>query len=200
MLASMLGAAASPDAFGEGAMLLVFGYVGMQSVRNAFLVLATDPDDPLHLPVVQIFAWNLWFGAIWFAGTLAGHEARTAIWIVALVCDYAGPVLGHWTPRRGRSAPRDWDLEPAHFAERLMLFVIIALGETIVAACSGSPRWSSRSGWRSCCGGCTSTSTPSIYCVISRRLPESAVGRRVISRRSRRPDSATRLRPPRFAA
>src|SRR3954451_18311365 len=109
MLASMLGAAAIPDAFGERALVLVVGYVGIQSVRNAFMVLATDRDDPLHMPLVRIFAWNAWVGAIWFAGALAGHEARTAIWIAALVCDYAGPVLGHWTPRLGRSAPRDWE-------------------------------------------------------------------------------------------
>jgi low temperature requirement protein LtrA len=134
MLASMFGAAAIPDAFGERAMLLVVGYVGIQSVRNAFMVLATDRDDPLHTPFARIFAWNLWVGAIWFAGALAGHGTRTAIWIAALACDYAGPVLGHWTPWLGRSAPRDWELEPAHFVERLMLFLIIALGETIVAA------------------------------------------------------------------
>ena len=87
MLASMLGAAAIPDAFGERALLLVVGYVGIQSVRNAFMVLATDRDDPLHMPFVRIFAWNLWVGAIWFTGALAGHEARTAFWIAALVCD-----------------------------------------------------------------------------------------------------------------
>src|SRR3954463_5023117 len=110
MLASMFGAAAIPDAFGERAMLLVVGYVGIQSVRNAFMVLATDRNDPLHMPFVRIFAWNLWVGAIWFTGALAGHETRTVIWIAALLCDYAGPMLGHWTPRLGRSAPRDWEL------------------------------------------------------------------------------------------
>src|ERR1700742_4686550 len=64
----------------------------------------------------------------------AGGEARVTLWLVALACDYAGPVAGHWTPGLGRSHPSDWELEPAHFAERLMLFLIIALGETIVAA------------------------------------------------------------------
>jgi low temperature requirement protein LtrA len=134
MLASMLGAAAIPDAFGERALLLVVGYVSIQSLRNGFMVLATDRGDPLHRPLLRVFAWNLWVGAIWFAGALADHDARIALWVVALVCDYAGPLAGHWTPGLGRTRPRDWDLEPAHFAERLMLFLIIALGETIVAA------------------------------------------------------------------
>jgi low temperature requirement protein LtrA len=134
MLASMLGAAAIPDAFGERGLLLVVGYVSIQSLRNAFMVLATDRSDPLHRPLVRIFAWNLWVGAIWFAGALVDGDARIAVWIVALLCDYAGPLAGHWTPGLGRSDPREWELEPSHFAERLMLFLIIALGETIVAA------------------------------------------------------------------
>jgi low temperature requirement protein LtrA len=134
MLASMLGAAAIPDALGERALLLVIGYVGIQSVRNAFMVLATDRRDPLHAPLVRNFAWNLWVGVLWLAGALVDDAARPAVWAVALICDYAGPLAGHWTPGLGRTEPSDWELEPSHFSERLMLFIIIALGETIVAS------------------------------------------------------------------
>src|SRR3954463_3386838 len=55
MLASMLGAAAIPDALGDRALLLVAGYVGIQSVRNGFMVLATDRGDPLHTALVRSF-------------------------------------------------------------------------------------------------------------------------------------------------
>jgi low temperature requirement protein LtrA len=134
MLASMLGAAAIPDAFGERALLLVIGYVSIQTVRNAFAVLATRPDDPLHRPLLRVFAWTLWVGPLWLTGALVDHDTRLVVWAIALVCDYAGPVFGHWTPGLGRSDPSEWELEPGHFAERLMLFLIIALGETIVAA------------------------------------------------------------------
>jgi low temperature requirement protein LtrA len=134
MLASMLGAAAIPDAFGERALLLVVGYVSIQTFRNACMVLATRPDDPLHRPLVRVFAWTLWVGALWLTGAFADHDARLVVWGIALACDYAGPALGHWTPGLGRSDPSEWELEPGHFAERLMLFLIIALGETIVAA------------------------------------------------------------------
>jgi low temperature requirement protein LtrA len=134
MLASMFGAIAIPDAFGKDGLLLVAGYVAVQSVRNAFAVVATDADDPLHRPLVRIFAWNGWVGLIWLAGALVHGEARVVVWLIALVCDYAGPPLGHWTPGYGRSSPREWELEPSHFVERLELFVLIALGESIVAA------------------------------------------------------------------
>ncbi len=134
MLASMIGAIALPEAFGDRALLLVAGYVGIQSVRNAFMVLAIDRDDPLQAPIVRIFVWNAWVGLIWLAGALLHGDARVAVWLVALALDYGGPFAGHWTPRLGRSRPTDWQLEPSHFMERIKLFMIIALGESIVAA------------------------------------------------------------------
>src|SRR4029453_4124239 len=106
---------------------------GIQFVRNAFMVGATKRSDPLHVPLVRIFVWSAWVSMIWLAGALVEDEARIAVWIVALVLDYAGPLAGHWAPRLGRSVPADWDLGPSPFSERLQLFVILALGETIVA-------------------------------------------------------------------
>ena len=134
MLASLFGAIAIPDAFEDGAGLFVGGYVGIQLVRNAFTVLATQRSDPLHAPVVRILVWSAWVSMIWLAGALVEGDARMVVWIVALVLDYAGPLAGHWAPGLGRSVPEDWELVPSHFSERLQLFVIIALGETIVAA------------------------------------------------------------------
>jgi low temperature requirement protein LtrA len=134
MLASLCGAIAIPDAFGDRAGLFVAGYVGRQVIRNGFMVLATQQSDPLRAPIVRIFVWSAWVSMIWLAGALVEGEARIAVWIVALVLDYAGPLAGHWAPRLGRSVPADWELVPSHFSERLQLFVILALGETIVAA------------------------------------------------------------------
>jgi low temperature requirement protein LtrA len=134
MLASMLGAIALPEAFGDRALLFVAGYVAIQTFRNAFAVLASDEDDRLHRPLVRVLIWNAWVGLLWLAGALATDDTRIAIWIVALLADYGGPLAGHWTPTLGRTAPRDWELAPSHFVERIELFIIIALGETIVAA------------------------------------------------------------------
>ncbi len=134
MLASLCGAIAIPDASESRADLFVAGYVGIQLVRNAFMVLATRRSDPLHAPLVRILVWSAWVSMIWLAGALVEDDARIAVWIVALVLDYAGPLAGHWGPGLGRSVPADWDLVPSHFSERIGLFVIIALGETIVAA------------------------------------------------------------------
>jgi low temperature requirement protein LtrA len=134
MLASLCGAIAIPDAFADRAGLFVAGYVGIQLFRDAFMVVATGRNDPLHMPLVRIFVWTVWVSMIWLAGALVEGDARIAVWIVALVLDYAGPLAGHWAPGLGRSVPADWELLPSHFSERVQLFVIIALGETIVAA------------------------------------------------------------------
>jgi len=132
MLASLVMAIAIPEAFGSRALVFAVGYVGLQVLRNAFIVVATKPESPLHVSFRRMLAWSSWTGAIWIAGALVDGPARAVIWIVALIADYAGPFAGYWTPGLGRTAPLDWELEHAHFAERFQLFIIIALGESIV--------------------------------------------------------------------
>jgi low temperature requirement protein LtrA len=133
MVAAMLGAIAIPDAFGERALLLVVGYVGLQVVRNTFVLLSTETGDRLYLPLLRFWRWNAAIGVLWLVGAFLHGSARVAVWVVALVLDYLGPFAGHWWPGLGRSAAVDWELIPSHFAERLYLFVMIALGESIVA-------------------------------------------------------------------
>ena len=59
-------------------------------------------------------------------------DQRLLLWIPALALDLAAPVAGYWLPGRGRAATTDYDIEGGHFAERCQLFIIIALGESIV--------------------------------------------------------------------
>jgi low temperature requirement protein LtrA len=134
LAAGLLGAISIPEAFGARAPLLVAGYVGIQSFRNALVVLVTDRDDPLHRPLLRILGWTLAVAPLWVAGLFVDGDPRVVVWAVALALDYAGPFLGHRLPGLGRSHPRDWHVEPSHFVERLELFLIIALGESIVAS------------------------------------------------------------------
>ena len=134
MLAAFLMAIAIPDAFGSRAPLFAGGYVLLQIVRNTFVVLKTDDSEPMHRSWVRMWIGSLWVGAIWIAGALAPDEgARAAIWIAALLLDYGGPLAGFWAPGLGRTDVTEWELEHGHFVERFQTFVIIVLGETIVA-------------------------------------------------------------------
>jgi low temperature requirement protein LtrA len=58
------------------------------------------------------------------AGGLVDDPARTWLWLAAIAVDAASAVAA------GRG---EWDVAAAHFAERYGLFVIIALGESIIA-------------------------------------------------------------------
>jgi low temperature requirement protein LtrA len=69
---------------------------------------------------------------LWIAGALAEGPARTALWLAALALDYGAPLVVFRVPWRPRLAEAAWDVETAHFAERFQLFVIIALGESIL--------------------------------------------------------------------
>jgi low temperature requirement protein LtrA len=52
--------------------------------------------------------------------------------VAALAIDYTGPLVLYWVPSRPPLGVTTWDVESSHFAERFQLFMIIALGESIV--------------------------------------------------------------------
>jgi low temperature requirement protein LtrA len=132
MGASLFMSVAIPEAFGDLAPLFACSYVALQLVRNGFNVYATPRDHEFHAMFRRILAWSVLSGVLWIAGGFAPEDARLVLWIAALAVDYAAPSVGYWTPGLGRSETADWEIETAHFAERFQLFIIIALGESIV--------------------------------------------------------------------
>ena len=54
------------------------------------------------------------------------------LWAIALAIEYVSPAARFWIPRYGASSVADWVVEGGHMAERCALFIIIALGESIV--------------------------------------------------------------------
>jgi low temperature requirement protein LtrA len=54
------------------------------------------------------------------------------LWAGSLAIEYASPSLGFFVPGLGRSATKEWDVEGGHMTERCALFIIIALGESIL--------------------------------------------------------------------
>jgi low temperature requirement protein LtrA len=65
--------------------------------------------------------------ALVFAGACFDTPARNWIWLAAIAADVFAAFTG---ARPGRT----WDIKPAHFSERHGLFVIIALGESLIVA------------------------------------------------------------------
>ena len=134
MAASLLMAVAIPEGFGEYALLFACAYSGLQIGRNAFVV-AVTPRGRFNQNFRQILGWSLLSAPLWIAGGIVDAEAaRWVLWLGALGLDLAGPLVTYWLPGMGTTPMSQWEIEGAHFGERFQLFVIIALGESIVLA------------------------------------------------------------------
>lgn len=132
MLAGLILSSALPEAFaGRG---LVFGaaFAAMQLLRTAFMVHAFGWRTARGFNFVRILVWMAASAVCWIAGGLAQPESRLAWWMAAIAIEYAGPALYFRVPGLGRSSTAEWDIDPHHMAERCGLFVIIALGESLL--------------------------------------------------------------------
>ena len=133
MLGSLLMAIAVPEAFGDKALLFAGAYVAIQVGRSTFLTFAGAHRGSVERRrASRILIWFMASGVFWIAGALADGSARTLLWLIALALDYGAPAATYWVPGLSRLPISAWDVSAGHFAERFQLFVIIALGESIV--------------------------------------------------------------------
>jgi low temperature requirement protein LtrA len=119
---------AIPRAFGGEATLAVSTYAG---VRLLHLVLYADASRRGNAAWSAIagFAVTVVIGmTLLIVGSLFTGATRYALWAAAVAIDYSGP--GLLTRARLRGLQR---VAVAHFAERYGQFVLICLGESIVA-------------------------------------------------------------------
>jgi low temperature requirement protein LtrA len=143
MLAGLLMSAAIPHAFAHEGLLFAVAYSFIQVVRTLFIVVASRHRDAvIHRNFLRIVTWLLASAVIWIAGGLLDGVGRVLAWCLALSLEIFGPFTGYFVPGLGRSSTADWKIDGAHMAERCALFVIIALGESILvtgATAAGRP-------------------------------------------------------------
>jgi len=133
MLAGLLMSAAIPNAFGDESLLFAAAYSFIQVVRSLFMVIATRGHDPVnHSNFLRITTWLAVSAVLWISGGFAEGFGRAAAWVAALALEIGGPMIGYFVPGLGQSRTADWKVDGAHMAERCALFVIIALGESIL--------------------------------------------------------------------
>jgi low temperature requirement protein LtrA len=135
MFAGLLLSTSIPQAFGSRGLAFAVGYVIMHVGRSLFMLWSLRHHHATNFRNYQrITAWLAFAAVFWIAGGLAQDGVRLALWGMALAIEFVAPAAGFWTPRLGRSITTDWDIEGSHIAERCGLFVIIALGESILVA------------------------------------------------------------------
>ncbi len=132
MGAALVMAASIPEAFGDGGLAFALAYAAIQVGRSAFVLWAVREDPVRRANFQRILTWNAAASVLWIAGGLASESARDALWVAALVVDYAAPAARFRTPGLGRSGTLEWTVTASYFSERFKLFVILALGESII--------------------------------------------------------------------
>jgi low temperature requirement protein LtrA len=122
-----------PTAFEGRGLWFAVAYAAMQVGKTVFLWVSTPSTRTLaRMNAVRITAWLSMSAIFWIAGGFAQSNSRLALWAIALAIEYISPAVRFWIPRYGASSVSDWVIEGGHMAERCALFIIIALGESIV--------------------------------------------------------------------
>jgi len=119
-------AVALPSAFGERALWFAITYVLVRAIGLALYAWVASEDPALKSAVRFWITVSLGGLVAVVLGGLLGGSLQYWLWAVAILLDVIAAVIA------GRF--EGWNLHPDHFAERHGLFVIIALGETLIVA------------------------------------------------------------------
>jgi len=132
MAFGLVMSASIPEAFGDRGAAFGLAFAALQLTRTLFMLWASRPSRPLFLNFVRITVWHALSASLWVAGGFAPEETRLAWWAAAVAVEFLAPAAYFWLPGLGRSTTADWNVEGHHLAERTGLFIIIALGESIL--------------------------------------------------------------------
>jgi low temperature requirement protein LtrA len=133
MLAGLVMSMSIPKAFESRGLIFAVAFAGMQIGRNIFMALAIPAgQSKLRMNFIRILVYLSCSGVFWIAGGLAEGEQRLMLWSIALLIEYISPYTNFYIPGLGASSVKDWTVEGGHMAERCALFIIIALGESVL--------------------------------------------------------------------
>jgi low temperature requirement protein LtrA len=132
MLPGLILSASIPQAFEGRGLAFAGAYVVMHCGRAIFVLWAVRGHPILTRNYKLILCWLTLASLFWMAGAFVPDEQRLLVWSVALAIDLAAPWAGYWVPVLGRSRTTDWEVEGGHMSERCALFIIIALGESLL--------------------------------------------------------------------
>lgn len=135
MLGAMAGsffmALAVPEAFGSDGLWFAVPYLVVRVLQVALYVEGLRGFPEQQRAFLQLAPWFLVSPVLVLVGGAVDDPARAWLWAASLAIDVGGTLLA------GRGSA-GWRVSPAHFAERYGLFMIIVLGETIVATGLGA--------------------------------------------------------------
>lgn len=133
MIAGLLLSTSIPKAFEGRGLAFAVAYSVMQVGRTLFFLWSVPTSAAgQRNNFLRILIWLGTSAVFWIAGGFSHGDLRISLWLVALAIEYCGPAMRFRSPGLGASTTQDWEVEGGHMAERCALFIIIALGESIV--------------------------------------------------------------------
>lgn len=119
-----------PQAFGTYSFWFAMTYVIVRSIGLLIYLWVSWPVPDMR-SAVRTFAVISIAGLVAaIVGGLVGGEMQYWLWGLAILLDVLAATIG--------AGSEGWNLHPRHFAERHGLFVIIALGETLIVAAAAA--------------------------------------------------------------
>jgi low temperature requirement protein LtrA len=128
---SLVMSAAIPEAWGGRSEWFAIAYVVVQVGRSGLCLFMLGRNEQAA-NFTRITAWACLTAPLWLAGAFLGGDAQLVLWLAAAAIDSVAPAMGFFVPGLGKSSTRVWTIAGGHLAERCQLFVIIALGETVL--------------------------------------------------------------------
>jgi low temperature requirement protein LtrA len=117
-------ALATRDPFGRDAVLFAAAYLAVRAIHVGVFLAVARHDAAFRRSIVSMVPSFIGGPILLIVAAYSSDPPRAALWAVALLIDFGGPLLG---------GADGWRMTPAHFTERHGLIVIIAIGESIVS-------------------------------------------------------------------
>lgn len=123
--------AAVGEAFGMASWAFIIPFLVIQLGRTAW-TLVHAPDSLFREHYVRVMVWMCATTPLWLAGAASGPDGRLVWWAVAASVDQLATWRAHPLPGR-RLHTDSVGFDGQHMLERSRLFLLIALGETVLA-------------------------------------------------------------------
>lgn len=117
-------------AFSDAAWVFVATFLAIQLGRTAWM-LTTELDPINHDHFTRTLIWLAATAPLWIVGAVVSPGPRLIVWGAAALIDLTGAGLAHPLPHR-RLRSEQVEFGSDHMMERCRLFLLIALGETVV--------------------------------------------------------------------
>ncbi|MFU8871461.1 low temperature requirement protein A [Micromonospora sp. SL4-19] len=132
MFGVLIMSAALPTAFHGGSLAFAGAYAVIQVGRSIVFIVILRGHERQQIYTREL-VWFTLTGLLWITGALINGRVQVVLWVAAAAGDYLAARLGWPLPKRGPRRATVWAEAGGHLADRYRQFLLIALGESVLA-------------------------------------------------------------------